>query len=312
MSSLFRSSLENPKDYFIATYDLASSTNLRDASWDLAIGQSVGNPNVRNQWETDELFENHSCKIIGDESELKTKSSGVVKIAFPIVNTDWKEDGISHLLVQVMGGQLDIDRIVRCRLIDLEFPKQVLDYFQGPKYGVEGVRKFTGVYDKPLLGAIVKPKIGITPKILLEMVKELVEGGVNFIKEDEIMSNPNVCPIEERVPLISGYLKQEKHQSAAKVAASEFYRLLGDPRSALRVPPAGASALRVPLRRQMDGIAGERHCLLWRRPASAPRPRQIQRGDRRPKLRPPPAQGPTVPPTADNDPPPLRPSARNG
>lgn len=208
MCSLFRTELQNPQDYFIATYELSSATNLRDASWDLAIGQSVGNPNVRNKWETDELFENHSCKIVGDEKELASQTSGVVKIAFPIVNTDWKSDGISHLLVQVMGGQLDIDRITKCRLIDLQFPLTVLEHFKGPKFGVKGVRQFTGVYDKPLLGAIVKPKIGITPQILLEMVKELVEGGVNFIKEDEIMANPTICPIEERVPLISSYLKE--------------------------------------------------------------------------------------------------------
>ena len=41
------------------------------------------------------------------------------------------------------------------------------------------------------------------------MVKELVEGGVNFIKEDEIMSNPSFCTIEERVPLIMDYLKDK-------------------------------------------------------------------------------------------------------
>ena len=52
-------------------------------------------------------------------------------------------------------------------------------------------------------------KIGITPETLLEMVKELVEGGVNFIKEDEIMSNPAFCTIEERVPLIMEYLKDK-------------------------------------------------------------------------------------------------------
>ena len=43
-------------DYFIATYDMSSSKNLKEAAWNLAIGQSVGNPNVRNEWETDELF----------------------------------------------------------------------------------------------------------------------------------------------------------------------------------------------------------------------------------------------------------------
>jgi ribulose-bisphosphate carboxylase large chain len=54
---------------------------------------------------------------------------------------------------------------------------------------LSGFRKLTGQYNKPLFGSIVKPKIGITPEVLLEMVKQMVDGGVDFIKEDEIMSN---------------------------------------------------------------------------------------------------------------------------
>jgi len=206
MSSLYRTSVDT-NTHFIASFDLEAKTNLKDASWEIAIGQSVGNPNVRNSWETDELFENHSCKILHTEEELLPLKAGVVRIAFPTINTDWAEDGVSQLLVQVMGGQLDIDNITRCRLIKLEFPPSVLAHFKGPKYGISGVREFTKSFDKPLLGAIVKPKIGITPALLLEIVKELVEGGVNFIKEDEIMANPSFCTIEERVPLIANYLK---------------------------------------------------------------------------------------------------------
>jgi ribulose-bisphosphate carboxylase large chain len=194
--------------YFIATYELEGKNSLRDASWELAIGQSVGNPNVRNHWETDELFEKYSAKVIGDEKEMLTIKRGIVKIAFPIINTNWKEDGITQLLVQVMGGQMDIDNILYCRLLKLEFPEEVHKYFMGPKYGISGIREYTGVYDKPLLGAIVKPKTGISPEILLEMVKELVDAGVNFIKEDEILSNPSFCPIEVRVPMIMDYIKK--------------------------------------------------------------------------------------------------------
>lgn len=197
----------NKKENFIATYKLTGKHSLKDAAWELAIGQSVGNPHVRNKWENDELFINHSCKVIGNESEMSLQKSGVVKIAFPIVNTNWKEDGITQLMVQLMGGQLDIDNIEYCRLLDVEFPPEVMKYFKGPKFGFSGVRKFTNVYNKPILGGIVKPKTGITPEVLLEMVKEMVEGGVNFIKEDEILSNPSFCPIEKRVPMIMDYIK---------------------------------------------------------------------------------------------------------
>lgn len=194
-------------EYFIATYDLEGKQSLRDAAWELAIGQSVGNPNVRNKWESDELFEKYSAKVIGNESELFKMKRGVIDIAFPIINTNWKEDGITQLLVQVMGGQLDIDNITYCRLLNLKFPEEVKSHFLGPKYGITGIREYLNLKDKPLLGGIVKPKTGITPEILLNMVKEMVEGGVNFIKEDEILSNPIFCPISVRVPMIMDYIK---------------------------------------------------------------------------------------------------------
>lgn len=200
----------DPAKYFIVEYYLASKTTLRDAAWALAIGQSVGNPNVRNEWETDELFENHSCIIVGDEEQLSAISTGKVKIAFPIANTDFETDGISHLLCQIMGGQMDIDIVEKCHALNIQFPDSICQtYFNGPKYGIEGIREFTKSYDKPLLGGIVKPKIGVSSDVLLEMVKQMVEGGVNFIKEDEIMANPACCPIEERVPKIMDYLKDK-------------------------------------------------------------------------------------------------------
>ena len=209
--NIFKTESQINKDkYFIVEYFLGSTKNLRDASWQLAIGQSVGNPNVRNRWETDELFENHSCLVLGLESSLRELKEGKVKIAFPIVNIDFATDGIAHLLVNIMGGQLDIESITKCHVLNIEFPQSVHDKFLGPKFGIKGIREFTGVKDKPLLGAIVKPKTGIDAQTLLKMVQELVEGGVNFIKEDEILSNPSFCSIEERVPLIMEYLKDKK------------------------------------------------------------------------------------------------------
>ena len=105
-----------------------------------------------------------------------------------------------------MGGQMDIDTFNTCRLTNIDFPPNVLKNFLGPKFGISGIRKYTGRKDKPLCGAIIKPKIGINADKLLSVVKELVEGGADFIKEDEIMSNPSVCSLKERVPLISNYL----------------------------------------------------------------------------------------------------------
>lgn len=198
--------------YLIATYKVESKTNLKEVAWNIAIGQSVGNPNNRNSWETEELFLNFSCIILGNEKDLENKKKGEIQVAFPIANTDWESDGVSHLLCQLMGGHTDIDIILKCRLIDLELPISLRKYFLGPRFGMTGLRKLVNSYNKPLLGAIIKPKTGIKPDVLLDMVKQLVDGGVDFIKEDEIMSNPIICPLEERVDLISNYLAKQSRK----------------------------------------------------------------------------------------------------
>jgi len=202
----------NLEDYFIATYKLETSSNLKEATWALAIGQSVGNPNVRNEWETDDLFLNHSCLIVGDDRQLEQTTQGIVQIAFPVKNLDWESDGISQLICHVMGGHVDIDIIKSCRLVGLKFPSTVTRHFLGPKFGLSGFRKFTGQYNKPLFGSIVKPKIITTTDMLLDMVKQMVDGGTDFIKEDEIMSNPLFCPLEKRVEVIANYLARQSRK----------------------------------------------------------------------------------------------------
>jgi ribulose 1,5-bisphosphate carboxylase large subunit-like protein len=213
------------ENYFFAKYYVECSKNLASAAWNIAIGQSVGNPSSRSVWETEELFRDHSCIIVGDMESMLDSTSGEVIIAFPVVNIDFRTDGVSHLLVNVMGGQMDIEEIKSCKLLDIEFPDCVSECFLGPKYGINGIREYTGVYDKPLLGGILKPKTGVSPGIMLEMVKEMVEGGVNFIKEDEILSSPSFCRIEDRVPLIMDYLKDKRVVYCVSIHSDPAYIL---------------------------------------------------------------------------------------
>lgn len=197
------------ENYFIVTYFLESKTNLREAAWNLSIGQSIGNPNNRSIWETERMFLDHSCLILEDEETLRGKKSGVVKIAFPLANINLEEDGVSQILCHIAGGQVDILEIQKCHILDVVLPDSVEKEFRlDPAYGIDGFRKFNGVEGKPFFGGIIKPKVGMSPEVLLEAVKEMVYGGVNFIKEDELLGNPSHCPLEARVPIITNWLKE--------------------------------------------------------------------------------------------------------
>lgn len=193
-------------EFIIARYRLRSRTTVWDAAYNIAVGQSIGNPKIRNAWETDELYHAHLCKILSFAGPSDA-SEGEVEIGFPARNLRWPEDGVSQLLCFLMGGHLDIDLIESCQLVDVDLsPLPGL----APKLGISGLRALTGVYGKPLLGGIVKPKTGLNPQQLLAVVRELVEGGVNFIKEDEILGDPACCPLQARVETIQPYLSGKK------------------------------------------------------------------------------------------------------
>lgn len=206
MVNIFTKNIDKNK-FFIVKYFLKGRTSLRAAAWNLAVGQSIGNPNNRSVWETDKMFEDHSCMIMEDEKYLESIKEGVINIAFPLTNINLEEDGVSQIICHIAGGQVDILEIEQCHILDITLPDEVENSFRlKPAYGIDGFRKFNGVYEKPFFGGIIKPKVGMSPKVLLEAVKEMVYGGVNFIKEDELLGNPNHCPLSERVPLISNWL----------------------------------------------------------------------------------------------------------
>jgi ribulose-bisphosphate carboxylase large chain len=197
-----------PNNHFIVEYYLEAKTSLKEAALNLAIGQSIGNPSNRSSWETEEMYKNHSCFILEDEKYLTTQKKGIVKISFPLSNINLEEDGVSQILCHIAGGQVDILEIQKCHILNIELPEEVENSFKlTPAYGIDGFRKFNGVNDKPFFGGIIKPKVGMSPEILLEAVKEMVGGGVNFIKEDELLGNPEHCPLKKRVPLITNWLK---------------------------------------------------------------------------------------------------------
>ena len=72
--------------YFSVCFEIEASTSLFDAAREISIGQSIGNPNVRSKWETQNLIENHCARVEVDETSvdfLKKHKKGNLKIHFP-------------------------------------------------------------------------------------------------------------------------------------------------------------------------------------------------------------------------------------
>ena len=120
------------------------------------------------------------------------------------------------LVSTVQGHLYELAQFSGLRLLDLELPAEFVARFRGPKFGVEGCRELTGVSGRPLIGTIIKPSIGLTPQQTAEMVATLVEAGIDFIKDDELMANPPHSPFDARAEAIMRVINAHADRTGKK------------------------------------------------------------------------------------------------
>lgn len=101
------------------------------------------------------------------------------------------------MITSLLGN--DASTSAQVKLLDIEFPEEYASEFEGPSYGIEGIRKFAGIQERPILLNMIKPCTGLTPKEGAKIFYETALGGVDFIKDDELLGNPPYSKPEERV-----------------------------------------------------------------------------------------------------------------
>ena len=69
-----------------------------------------------------------------------------------------------------------------CKLLDVYFPPQMLVQYDGPNYTIDDMRKYLGIEKRPILGTIIKPKIGLTSSEYAEVCYDFWSGGGDFVK----------------------------------------------------------------------------------------------------------------------------------
>ncbi len=117
----------------------------------------------------------------------------VFQVAYPFANIGAQ---IPELLTTVMGN---ISMSGKIKLLDIEFPEVFTSGFQGPKFGIDGLRKLLDVPKRPLLLGMIKPCTGLSPQDLGELVYELGMGGIDIVKDDELLGDPSFCRVEDRL-----------------------------------------------------------------------------------------------------------------
>ena len=98
-------------------------------------------------------------------------------------------DNMPQVLSAIAGNIYGMKVLNNLRLLDITFPKAFIELYKGPKFGIEGIRKLTRVRNRPLLGTIVKPKVGLNEKEHAQVCGEAWLGGLDIVKDDENLTN---------------------------------------------------------------------------------------------------------------------------
>lgn len=121
-------------------------------------------------------------------------------------------------LVSTLQGNLyELSQFSGLKLLDVELPPSFAQRFRGPQFGVPGTRALAQVEGRPLIGTIIKPSIGLTPRQTAELVNILAHAGIDFIKDDELMADPPHSPFNERVDAVMRVIDAQAGRTGRKV-----------------------------------------------------------------------------------------------
>ncbi len=137
------------------------------------------------------------------------------------VSVSWSMENfgtnLPTLISTLQGNLYELAGFSGLKLMDFELPETFVEKFRGPAFGIAGTRRLTGVYERPLIGTIIKPSVGLTPWQTADRVKLLAEARVDFIKDDELMANPPHSPFNERVAAVMKVLRRHADKTGKQV-----------------------------------------------------------------------------------------------
>lgn len=193
-------------------------------------GEQSSGTFVKIPGETDELRERAGARMERLElldtvsspslpgARLPNGSSGyrraLADISWPLANLG---PSLPNLLATVAGNLFELQQFSGLRLLDISLPDEFLSAYPGPQFGVSGTRKLAAVYNRPLIGTIVKPSVGLSPDETASLAGTLAEAGIDFIKDDELQADGPHCPFNKRVTAVMRALNQHADRTGKKV-----------------------------------------------------------------------------------------------
>ena len=193
--------------YVVCKYRVTTDLPMEKAAEAIAAEQSTGTWTGISTL-NDEVFTKYAAKVTAIDGDMVT-------IAFPEEDFSIRVGAVPQILSVISGNLYGLSALKGVRLEDVEFPKGILRQYKGPKFGDAGLREILHRPEKPLVGTIVKPKIGLSPKDTAKYIYEAGSGGLTNGKDDETLVDQAFCPIEDRTKAVAealDKLKEEGHR----------------------------------------------------------------------------------------------------
>lgn len=210
-----------------AEYLIETPYDVEQAAAVLAGEQSSGTF-VSVPGETEELKKRFAARVediqlldLADEPSIPGGSIPGKKYQKARVKVSWSIENFGYnlpVLISTLQGNLyEITQFTGLKLMDFELPDSFKNHFKGPKYGIQGSKLSCGVTDRPMIGTIIKPSIGMSVEETATLVKSLIDAGIDFIKDDELMGSAANSPFDERVKAIMKVIRDNEQKTGKKV-----------------------------------------------------------------------------------------------
>ncbi|TCC99332.1 ribulose 1,5-bisphosphate carboxylase [Pedobacter hiemivivus] len=210
-----------------AKYYIETPLDLEKSAQVLAGEQSSGTF-IAVPGETEELKQRFAARVenitlmdVADSPAIPGVLSSGGKYQRAMIEVSWSVENFGYnlpVLVSTLQGNLyELTQFTGLKLMDLELPASYANAYKGPKFGIEGCRKLTGVYGRPLIGTIIKPSIGMTPEQTAELVNTLAKAGIDFVKDDELLGSSANSPFDMRVDAVMDVINRHADQTGKKV-----------------------------------------------------------------------------------------------
>jgi ribulose-bisphosphate carboxylase large chain len=152
--------------------------------------------------------------IPGATSKEGKYHRAIVKVSWSIENFGYN---LPVMVSTLQGNLYEITQFTGLKLMDIDLPASYGNHYQGPSFGIMGCRQLTNVQGRPMIGTIIKPSIGLSVVQTAAVVKTLAEAGIDFIKDDELLSSSANSNFTERVEGIMKVINSHADRTGKKI-----------------------------------------------------------------------------------------------